>query len=152
MAQIVMVTLNDSSHTRTRYRGNLCTPDAVFCHRDLYRRCTWMVGADIGSDHLRMVTSVTMSGHRPSDQQGVFLTKEGQEDALNVPQADWTGFEAVCKAVLTAPPEVLTAERLNESFCSELLRCSVVHIPRGARGHPNPWDLDIELVDAVQDR
>ena len=39
--QSVMVTVNDGSHTHTSYHGNLSTPDAVFCHRDLSRRCTW---------------------------------------------------------------------------------------------------------------
>ena len=92
-----MIALNDGSHTRTSYRGNISTPDAVFCHRDLSRRCTWTVGVDIGSAHLPMVTSVTMGGRRP---------RRVRKTRWAFHKADWTGFEAACEAALTAPPRV----------------------------------------------
>ena len=60
MAKIGVFTLNDRSDARTSHRGNLNKTDAVFRHHDLSRRCSWLVGADI-----RMVTSISMSGHRP---------------------------------------------------------------------------------------
>ena len=45
--------------------GNPSTPDVVFCHRDLAWRCMWTAGTDLGSNHLPMITTVTMNGQRP---------------------------------------------------------------------------------------
>ena len=81
MAKSGVFTLDDRSDARTSHRGNLNTPDAIFYHHDLSRRCSWSAGADI-----RMVTSVTMSGHRPC-----------REDALGLPQGRLDGFEAALK-------------------------------------------------------
>ena len=142
-AQHGTVTLNDGAHTRTSYRGNLSTPDAVFCHRDLAGRCSWSVGPDLGSDHLPMVTSVLMSGHRP---------RRIRRTRWAFYKADWTGFEAACESALAALPENLSAEQLNDRLCSEIGKCSLNHIPRGARSDPKPWAMDPELVEAVRDR
>ncbi|KAF0303168.1 RNA-directed DNA polymerase from mobile element jockey [Amphibalanus amphitrite] len=143
MTQTGVTTLNDGSHTRTSYRGQPSTPDAVFCHRDLARRCTWAVGTDIGSDHLPMVTTVTMSGHRP---------RRIRKTRWAFHKANWTGYEDDCESTLAGLPEDVTAERLNELFTAALLKCSVLHVPRGARSDPKPWAMDPELEEAVRDR
>ncbi|KAF0287890.1 RNA-directed DNA polymerase from mobile element jockey [Amphibalanus amphitrite] len=143
MALQNFTTLNDGAHTRTSYRGNPSTPDAVLCHRDTAGRCAWSVGPDLGSDHLPMITTVLMSGHRP---------RRIRRTRWAFHKADWTGFEADCESALATLPDDLTVEQLNERFTAVILKCSLNHIPRGARSDPKPWAMDPELVDAVRER
>ena len=101
------------------------------------------MGTDLGSDHLPMITTVTMNGHRP---RRIRKTRWAHH------KADWTGFEANCETALADLPEDITVERLNGLFCSALMRCSVRHVPWGARSDPKPWAMDPELVEAVRER
>ena len=58
--------LNSGEPTRAGYgEGALTCPDVALCHRSTAARCSWSVGADLGSDHLPMEVRLNHTGTRP---------------------------------------------------------------------------------------
>ena len=58
--------LNSGEPTRAGYgEGPLTCPDVAICHRDTAARCTWRLGADLGSDHLPMEVQLSTNGAGP---------------------------------------------------------------------------------------
>ena len=137
--------LNSGAPTRAGYGedATLTAPDIALAHRDLARRCTWVVGTDLGSDHLPQVTTVTMSGHRP---------RRIRKTRWAFGKADWTGFSNHCEEAVADLPRDAPVESLACRFNEIIVEASQKFVPRGARADPRPWALDPELVEAVAER
>ena len=137
--------LNTGEPTRNGYgeEAHFSAPDVALAHSDLARRCTWQVGADLGSDHMPMVITASIAGSRP---------RRIRKERWAFHKADWTGFAATCEVAAGAMLQEDSVERLATALSGAICGASAKHIPRGARADPQPWALDEELVQAVEER
>ena len=137
--------LNSGEPTRAGYgEGALTCPDVALCHRSTAARCSWSVGADLGSDHLPMEVRLNHTGTRP---------RRIRKTRWAFHKAEWTQFEAACEEKLATPPtEPCSTDALAEWFVKTILEQAQKFVPRGARADPKPWAIDPELVTAIEER
>lgn len=145
METVEWLPLNSGEATFASYRtGGQSAPDLATCGAALARRARWVLGPDLGSDHLPMVIELRGAGVEP---------RRIRKPKLAYEKADWVAFRDSCEAALDgAGPPGETVGGLSARFTAALQEASSKFIPRGARADPRPWALDPEFREAAAER